>query len=54
VNEIKSGNAISEKDIRRIRPGFGLAPKYFDELIGKRVNRDIVRGTAVTWDLIDD
>lgn len=54
VNEIKSGNAISEQDIRRIRPGFGLAPKYFDELIGKRVNRDIVRGTAATWDLIDD
>ena len=54
VNEVKSGSIISEKDIRRIRPGFGLPPKYFNELIGRRVSRNVSRGTAVTWELIDD
>lgn len=52
VNDLKKGDIITEHDIRRIRPGFGLSPKYFDELIGKKVNQDICRGTASSWALI--
>jgi N-acetylneuraminate synthase len=54
VNNLKSGTRITEKDTRRIRPGFGLPPKYFDTIVGKRVTRDVARGEAVTWDLIQD
>lgn len=53
VSDIKAGEIITPLHIRRIRPGLGLPPKYFDQIIGKRVNRDIARGTAASWELID-
>jgi pseudaminic acid synthase len=52
VNEIKSGEKIKGSDIRRIRPGFGLPPKHFDELVGKTLTKDVKRGDAVGWDMI--
>ena len=39
-------------NLRVIRPGLGLAPKYFDIFLGKVVSKDIKRGTALSWDLI--
>jgi pseudaminic acid synthase len=54
VKDVKAGEVISEDNIHRIRPGMGLSPKYYEELLGKRVNKDVVRGTATSWDLIDD
>lgn len=54
TRDLKRGDVISRSDIRRIRPGVGLAPKYFDQLIGKRVKKDIVYGTPTSWDLIDE
>lgn len=54
VTDMKAGEVITDRDIRRIRPGYGLPPKYFEELIGKRINSNIARGTATSWDLIDD
>ena len=53
VRDLKVGETITEDSIRRIRPGFGLAPKYESDLIGKRVNRQVTVGTATSWDLID-
>lgn len=52
--DLKAGDILTSENIRRIRPGNGLAPKYYDEVIGKRVNRDIERGTPLSWDLLDD
>ncbi len=49
---LKAGDTIKHDDIRRIRPGFGLAPKYFDQLPGKTVLQDIPRGTPVSHDLL--
>ena len=54
ISDIKSGEKIVETDIRRIRPGFGLPPKYFDKLIGKTLIKDVKRGDAVSWDMISD
>jgi pseudaminic acid synthase len=54
VEDMKAGDTIKSSSIRRIRPGFGLAPKNFELLIGKRVKSDIARGTATSWELIDD
>lgn len=54
VKDIKKGQKITEKDIRRIRPGYGLAPKYFDDLIGRELLQDVSRGTAVHWGLVSE
>lgn len=53
VQDVRAGEAITRYNIRRIRPGYGLPPKYYDDLLGKRVKANVARGTAVTWDLID-
>lgn len=52
VENLKAGQRIEKHHIRRIRPGFGLAPKYEAELIGKKVVKDVERGTPVSWDLV--
>lgn len=49
VKPLKAGDIIKAQDIRRIRPGYGLAPKHFEQLIGMKVNKDIDAGTAASW-----
>ncbi len=51
-NDMKAGDLISLDNIRIIRPGYGLEPKYFTVLLGKKVNKDIKRGNPFTWDLL--
>ena len=54
VKEIKKGEVITEENIRSIRPGFSLAPKYLNYLIGKRANKFFGKGDRLTEDLLDD
>lgn len=54
VKDMKAGQAISNSDIRRIRPGYGIAPKHFDEVIGRTVKADLQRGTALRWEVLND
>lgn len=51
VEDMKAGDIITDKNMRSIRPGLGLPPKYYDLILGRRVNRDIKRGTGVSWDM---
>ena len=44
VENIKNGSVITEKNIRSVRPGFGLHPKYYNEVLGKKVKRDLEKG----------
>ena len=44
VKDMKMGDVITEDNVRSIRPGFGLHPKYFAEILGKKVNTDLKRG----------
>ena len=53
VQDMKKGDAFTEKNLRRIRPGFGLPPKYYDIILGKKIKKDIPRGTALRWDLVE-
>jgi pseudaminic acid synthase len=53
VKDIKAGEVISKECVRRIRPGFGLSPKFENEIIGKVVKKDVKSGTATSWDIID-
>lgn len=54
VTDIKAGEIFAPIHVRSIRPGFGLKPKYYDQIIGKKAKADIKRGTALSWELIDD
>ena len=53
VEDIDSGEKLTKEKIRIIRPGKGLAPKYYNELLGLRVNQKIKKGTALTWDKLE-
>lgn len=44
VTDMKKGDIISEDNVRSIRPGFGLHPKYLKEILGKKVNKDLKKG----------
>lgn len=47
VKDIKEGELFTEENIRVIRPGYGLEPKYYDKIIGMRSTCDISRGTPI-------
>ena len=49
VKDIKAGEKLSEDNIRVIRPGYGMEPKYYEELIGQTALDDIERGTPLKW-----
>ena len=50
--DVRAGEPLTADNVRIVRPGFGLPPKYYDIVLGKRVNRDVPAGTPVHWDLI--
>jgi pseudaminic acid synthase len=50
--DIKAGEILTARNLRSIRPGYGLPPKYYEMVIGKVVERDIQKGTALTWEMI--
>ena len=52
TNDIKKGEQFNPQNLRAIRPGYGLAPKYIEMFLGKRASKDIQRGTAVNWDML--
>ena len=54
VEDIKKGSVITEDNVRSIRPGFGLHPKYLNEILGKKVNQNLNKGTPFEWSFIED
>ena len=52
VRPLAEGQRITRSDIRRVRPGFGLAPKYYDQLLGMTVTKSVGPGDPVTWDVL--
>ncbi|MFQ6009256.1 MAG: N-acetylneuraminate synthase family protein, partial [Candidatus Zixiibacteriota bacterium] len=52
VKDIKAGEVFTKENLRAIRPGRGLPPKYYDKLLGRKLGRDVSRGTPVSWDLL--
>jgi pseudaminic acid synthase len=53
VQGLKKGDILTKENLKAIRPGLGLPPKYYDRLLGKRVNKDMQRGTALRWEVIE-
>ena len=52
VKDMKVGEAFDKKNIRAIRPGFGLPPRYYEVLLGKRISKDTKKGTPLAWGLV--
>jgi N-acetylneuraminate synthase len=53
VKDLMPGDVLTRENTRTIRPGLGLATKYFDAVLGKKVNKEIKRGTGLSWDMFD-
>lgn len=52
VKDIKKGEALTEQNLRCIRPGFGLHPKYYHEILGQLVNTDLEKGDRIDLNII--
>lgn len=53
VENVQKGELFTEKNIKSIRPGYGLHPKYYNQILGKKARIKIERGTPLQWNLID-
>ena len=51
--DMHKGETFTERNLRRIRPGYGLAPKHWDAVLGRKVTRDVAKGTPLSWDLVE-
>ena len=51
VKDLKAGDVLTRDNVRAIRPGMGLPVKYLQQVLGKHVNQDVKRGTALNWHL---
>lgn len=54
VKDIKKGEKLTEENVRVIRPGHGMKPKFYEEILGQVALQDIERGTPMSWGLIGD
>lgn len=52
ARDLKAGEALTKENVRAVRPGFGLAPKHLEQVLGRRVNRDAPTGTPLSWELL--
>lgn len=53
VKDLSEGQIITKDHIRKIRPGFGVSPKFYEKFIGKKVSRVVKRGERVDWEVIN-
>lgn len=51
VKDIKAGETITEENVRSIRPGYGMHPKYYMEVLGRKVKQDISKGDPLSWEM---
>ena len=51
--DVKSGDIVSDLNVRSVRPGFGLHPKHLPEILGRKFNRDLEKGDRVDWSIFE-
>ncbi len=52
AEDVQAGTELNNENLRIVRPGLGLPPKYYDVLLGRRVNQDLKKGTALKWEMV--
>ena len=53
VSDVYKGELFTKNNVRSIRPGFGMHTMYYESILGKKAKIDIVKGTPLSWDLIE-
>ena len=53
AEDMKQGQIFNRSNLRRIRPGFGLEPKFYEEILGRKVVSDVEKGTPLKWELVE-
>ncbi|NLM05913.1 MAG: pseudaminic acid synthase [Tissierellia bacterium] len=51
--DVKKGDIITRKNVRSVRPGFGMATKHIDEILGKKFRNDYKMGTRMKWNMVE-
>lgn len=54
VKDMRKDEVFTADNVRSIRPGYGLHPRFLENVLACRVTRDVVRGTPLTWDLVGE
>jgi pseudaminic acid synthase len=52
AKDLKAGEVLTEENLRCVRPGLGLPPKHYEEILGRKVKREVKRGTPMSWELL--
>ncbi|EJI84118.1 pseudaminic acid synthase [Alishewanella aestuarii B11] len=52
AKDMKAGDMFTTENLRSVRPGLGLAPKYLPQFLGRKVKQDVTMGTPLSWDLL--
>ena len=53
TQDMKAGETFTSENLRSIRPAFGMAPMYYEEMLGKKARCDIARGTPMEWKFVE-
>ena len=53
VKDVKADEIITEENVRSIRPGNGLHPRYYNEILGKKFRKDFKLGTPISWEMLE-
>ena len=53
AEDMKKGDMLTKKNLRIIRPGLGIAPKYYNIILGRKIKQDASKGLALKWDMIN-
>jgi|TARA_B100002003_G_scaffold104853_1_gene97349 N-acetylneuraminate synthase len=51
AKDMKKGDVLDKENLRIVRPGLGLPPKYHEVILGRKINRDVKKGTPVEWNI---
>ncbi|MEC7220727.1 MAG: pseudaminic acid synthase [SAR324 cluster bacterium] len=52
AESVQTGEELTRRNLRIVRPGLGLSPKYYDVLLGRKVNQNLKKGTAFKWEMV--
>ena len=54
IKDMKTGEVLTDENVKSIRPGFGLRPKYFNDIVGRKISKDVKKGTPLNWSFIGE